>query len=700
MHRTRTLHRSLTAALAVAAAFAPLASPAPVDGQQAPPQPTELREVSFPEFQERSLSNGARLLVVPQDEIPFVTLNLVIPGGSTADPSGREGTASFVAQLLQKGTETRTAEEIAAEVDYLGASLSAGASNEWTTVTLASLTSTLDEALALMADVVMNPSFPGDEVELLRTRTLSGLQVALSQAGTLATREFTRVLYGDHAYGRLETPATVEAVGRDDIATYHDTWFSPDGALFVVAGSVDADDIAARLEDAFSAWTPQSVPAVEFGEAPTRTRPEIVLVHKPGTVQAEVRVGHLLPGGDFEDYTALSVANQILGGGSSGRLFQVLREERGYTYGAYSSLSRSRRASRFQASMAVRNEVAGEAVQELLNQIEGIRSSALPADELSDTQSFLTGVFPLQIETPQQVASQVTTNRLLGLPEDAIETYRARVTALDTAAVRGAAQEHIRPEHLAIVVAGDAAQLQPQLAALGQVRIVDPDGSAITMADLAPRAASEGFDLSGLEPVELTYDVVIQGNAMGEMAQTLERVDGAWRLASTMALGPQTISQAVVVDDELVYRSSSMTMQAGPQTVRIEAAREGDRVVGSIEGGPQSQEIDFQAADDVVVSDALDLALRVVELAEGKEITLPVANMQSGSVENVTVTVVGREEITVPAGTFDAWKVEVGGAQPQTLWLRDAFPHIPLRLAPRAQPVELQLKAVGSGGAG
>jgi hypothetical protein len=272
------------------------------------------------------------------------------------------------------------------------------------------------------------------------------------------------------------------------------------------------------------------------------------------------------------------------------------------------------------------------------------------------------------------------------------------VSALDTAAVRSAAQEYIRPEELVVVVAGDATQLQPQLAALGQVRIVNPEGTPLTMADLAPRGASERFDLTALEPMELTYDVVVQGNAVGQMEQTLERVDGAWRLASDMALGPQNISQSVVVDDALVFRTASMTMQAGPQTMTIEAAREGGRVVGTMEAGPQSQEIDFQAGDDVVVADALDLALRVAELAEGKEITVPLANLQTGSVENVTVTVVGREEITVPAGTFEAWKVEVGGAQAQTIWLRDAFPHVPLRLAPQAQPVEIQLSAVGAGG--
>lgn len=662
--------------------------------QQSPPEPLAERDVEFPEFVERTLSNGARLIVVPQDEVPFLTLNLVVPGGSTADPEGREGTASFVAQLLNRGTADRSAAEFAEELDYLGAVISASASNEWSTISLATLTSTLDAGLELLAEVVLQPAFDPAEVELLRTRSLSGLQVELSQASALASREFTRVLYGEHPYGRLETQASLEAISRDDVATFHNTWYRPDGALFVVAGAVDADDISARLEDAFRGWTPAARPDLASAAPPQRARPEIVLVHKPGTVQAEVRVGHLMPGGDFDGYTALSVANQVLGGGASGRLFKVLREERGYTYGVYSNVSRGRQASRFQASMAVRTEVAGEAVAELLDLIEELRGETLPADELADTQSFLTGVFPLQIETPQQVASQVTTSRLLGLPEDAIETYRARVSALDTAQVRGAAEEFIRPEQLAIVVAGDALALRDQLAALGSVRIVDPEGNALTLDDLAPRGASQSFDLSGLMPMTLTYDVLLQGTAMGQATRTLETTDEGWQLTSVTNLGPQTITQSVVVDQSLGFVSASSEAAMGAQSMTLDAAREGARIVGSAAAMGQEQQIDFEAAPDVIVADALELALWVADLSEGLVIEVPVASLQTGGVENVTLEVVGIEEITVPAGTFQAWRVEASGSQPQTIWLSSEAPHVPVRIAPAAQPIALELSSI------
>ena len=691
MRMIQSPFRTLASAMVLMAlGFSPMAASA----QQAPPEPLEIREVEFPEFDERTLSNGARLIVVPQNEVPFVTLNLVLPAGSVADPEGREGTASFVAQLLERGTSRRSAEEFAEAVDFLGASLGASASDEWTTVTLAALSSTLDEGLALLAEMVLEPAFADAELELLRTRSLSGLQVELSQASALASREFTRVLYGAHPYGRLETRASLEGITHADVLAFHDTWYRPEGALFVVAGAVDADAIAASLEQAFADWTPGGVPAVAFADAPTRSRPEIVLVHKAGTVQAEVRVGHLLPGGDFDEATALSVANQVLGGGASGRLFKVLREERGYTYGAYSNVSRARRASRLTASMAVRSEVAGEAIAELLDLVEQLREEPLPADELSDTQSYLTGVFPLQIETPQQVASQVTNNRLLGLPEDAIETYRSRVLALDTATVRGAAERYIRPEQLAIIVAGDAAVLQPQLAALGSVRIVDAEGNALTMADLAPKAASQSFDLSGLQPISLTYDVLLQGQAFGEAVRSLEQVDEGWRLSSVTNIGPQSINQQVIVDMNLGFVSASSEAAMGAQSMTMNASRDGDRIKGNAAAMGQEQAIDFAASPDLIISDALELALWVATLEPGAEISLPVGVLQSGTTENVTLTVAAREEVTVPAGTFDAWRVEVAGSQPQTLWVRVDAPQIPLRITSAAQPIALELKQI------
>lgn len=673
--------------------------PAAVAAQQAPPAPLPMGEVQFPDFEERTLANGARLLVVPQHEVPLVTVNLVMPGGAVADPEGAEGVASFVAQLLTRGTETRSKQELAEAVDFLGANLSASASDDWTTVSLGIVSPALEVGLELMADAVLHPAFPDDEVELLRTQTLSALQFQLGQAGALASRAFTRHVYGTHAYGRLTTPESVTAIDRNALAAYHETWFRPGDALFVVAGDVEADRAAALLDQAFASWNTAAAPEIEYGPAPGRTQPEVVIVHRPGAVQTEVRAGHLVPPGSMPDWTALSLANQVLGGSSSARLFQVLREERGYTYGASSAVARRRDQGTFLAGMAVRNEVTGQAVAELLGLIEQVRSEPIPADELQDTKDFLIGSFPLQIETPQQVASQVTSTRLLGLPIEQLETFRERVAALDAAAVQDAANRYLRPQDILVVVAGDANILREQLTSLGHVRVEDAEGRPLTLADLSPQGPSMALDGSRLAPDTLEYEVRIQGNTVGRAVRTLTRPEeGRVSFTSDVEAGPQRVFQEVVFTDAFELVSSRNEISAMGQTFTIEARVEDGRIVGAMNLPQQQQDIEMAAPEGVVVSDMVELALRVMDLEVGAELRLPMAVLQTESVDNVTLRVEELGEVTVPAGTFEAYRVEMTGPENQTFWVEAAAPHRVLVVRAAAQPLSIELAPRSGGG--
>ena len=217
---------------------------APLSGQAEPPPPLPTRPVAFPPFQERTLSNGARLLVVAQDEVSFVTVNLVLRSGSVVDPADRVGTAALAAELLTKVTTTASAVEIADAIDFLGGTLDASASSDWITISLGVLEPDLARGLELLADVVINPTFPEDELELLRTRALSGLEASLGSPAVRASRAFTRAVYGDHAYGKLDTPETLQAIDRASLQRFHETWFRPGNGLFVVVGSVSADRAA------------------------------------------------------------------------------------------------------------------------------------------------------------------------------------------------------------------------------------------------------------------------------------------------------------------------------------------------------------------------------------------------------------------------------------------------------------------------
>jgi len=462
----------------VLAALAGTLLGAPARAQQTPPAPLPMGQVDFPPFQERTLSNGARLLVVTQEEVPYVTVRAVVQGGTSVDPVDRVGQTAFLAQLLTKGTTTRPAAQIAEEIDFMGGSLDASAGADWINVTLGVLEPDLTAGLGLLADVMMHPTFPEDELELVRTRALSGLEASLAEPDQLAIRAFIRAVYGEHPYGKLESEATLGAIDRASLERHHATWFQPGNTLFVVAGSVTADEIAPALESAFRGWEGGATPAVDYGTPPPQ-RAEVVLVDRPGSVQAVVLAGHLLARGSNPDWTTLSVGNHLLGGGITSRLFQILREQKGWTYGAYSQAVRRRDLGVWLASVEARTDVAVDAIAELLAQVGRLRSELIPPDELEVTKSYLVGSFPLSIETPQQIANQVASNRLLGLPNDALATYRARVAALDPSDVRRVATDHLIPDRMVLVVVGDAAQLREGLARFGPVRVVGPDGAPV-----------------------------------------------------------------------------------------------------------------------------------------------------------------------------------------------------------------------------
>src|SRR5690606_25689356 len=422
--------------------------------KEEPPAPAPMRPVEFPAFHERTLSNGATVIIVENHEQPVVSLNLRLPSGAKHDPAGKAGVAAFTAALLDKGTSTRSADEIAETIDFVGGSLSAGAGDDAISVGSSVLTAFLDTALVLMSDVVRNPTFPEREIETERQRTLAGLQANLAQPQYLAERQFFREVYGDHPYGAMPAQESGRAITREDLVAFHRTYFQPSGAVFVVAGDVQPDDIMRRLERHFGDWKGAAPARAALPEPAERSAREDVFVHKPGAVQAVIRIGHLLPPATHPDWIALDVVQRILGGGTTGWFFQTLRQEKGYTYGAYANLTQRLEPGYFQAWAEVRNEVADSALAEFFRLIGNLRDADVPAADLRTAKDFMTGSFPLQIETPQQVANRIASARLLGLPNDHVATYRDKVAAVTAADVRRAAQAHIRPDRAVVVVVG------------------------------------------------------------------------------------------------------------------------------------------------------------------------------------------------------------------------------------------------------
>jgi predicted Zn-dependent peptidase len=678
-----------------------LALARPARAQQEPPPPMPLEPVEFPEYHDLKLSNGAQAIVVENHEQPVVTINLRIKSGSAHDPDGKEGLAAAVAQMLDKGTKDRTAEEIAEGIDFLGASLGTGASDDWTSITLSTTTAFLDEALALMADVVRNPTFPQDEFETERKRVLTSLQLELSQPEAVAERQFIDGVYGSHPYGKQLTVESVKALTPDDLTEFHERNYQPNNALFVVAGDVKPDAIKRSLDKHFEGWKAGSTPTVTMGGAPERSQRTIQFYHKPGSVQAVVTMGHLLPPATDPDWVPLDVALRILGGGSQGWLYRTLREEKGYTYGAYAGGAERNDRGYLRANAEVRNEVADSAMQDMLALLARLSEEPVPASDLDLAKNYITGSFPREIETPQQVAGQIATARLRGLPEDYLETYRSRISEVDAEEVQRVAQEHVRPQDALVVVVGDATQIYDKIAPFGEIELYDVEGNPITKADLEVKAAEVALDASAIEPMTLVSSINVQGNPVGEITTVVSReeAEGGEIIKSSTSGGAMTMTiEAEVTFDAETFagRKSSMKQAVGPQSTDVDLRLEDGKVVGTV-SRPEAepQQVELEVPEGTLLPGMDDYAIWVMDLSEGDEIEIPAFNGQSASVYTMTIKVVGDTTVTVPAGEFEAYELEVGGGQGNsTVWARKVAPHIILRQDVAGQPVSIQLKEI------
>lgn len=662
-----------------------------------PPPPLEERALDFPPFTERTLPNGLRLIVVETHDLPVVNLDLYVESGSASDPPALAGLSSMVADLLTKGTPTRSAEEIARTIEGVGGQLSAGAAQDYLRVGATVLSEHTDLAFDLVSDVTLRATFPEEELNLTRRRMLTSLQAELANPGAVASRHFAREVYGaEHPYRLAPEPITVEAIDRDGVIRFRDEHFKADNALLVISGDVEMGQVEALVEQYFGEWAGGGVPEPTFVQPPARGETQIHLVHRPGSVQSAIRLGHVGIRPDNPDYYPLQVLNKVLGSGTDSRLFLILREQRGWTYGAYSSLSRPRDVGTFSATAEVRNEVTDSAVVEMLAQLRRLREEPVPQAELDAAKNFLTGSFPLRIETPGAIAQQVAQVRLLGLPIEALIDYRERIAAVTVEDVQRVAQEYIRPDRAAIVVVGDATQVLGQLQGIAPITLTDVSGNPLDPADLEVRASDASFDGSQLTPVTLTYQVVVRGTPFGTATTTLSREGDLWSASTTMQSGPLNQRSEVRFDDSFTPISlTSSAAQAG-MDLGSDLQYENGRVTGEIRlpeqmGGQRT--VDAEVPAGTLLSGMDAFALSVAELAVGETVALPIFSEQSGSVVQATFEVTGEEEVSVPAGTFQAYRVEMSaGPQSGTLWLRRDAPHVTLRQEFAGQPVVIELE--------
>ncbi|HZI17450.1 MAG TPA: pitrilysin family protein [Pyrinomonadaceae bacterium] len=429
-----------------------------------PPAPLAPRPLRLPTPEEIVLGNGLRVVFVEQDRLPLVNFRLAFLTGDAFDPPGLPGLTDMMTDMLLEGTETRSSRRIAEETARYGATLNAGASSDYTIVSASSLSTYADRALDLLADVALRPSFPEDELELAKANIEQNLIAQRAQSSFLASETLARVIFGGHPYSVVApTPESVRATTRERLTEFHRARLIPNNAVLFAVGDVRRGETLRRIEETFGTWRPGRVPEPDFPAPPGRTRRTAYVVDRPGSPQANVVVANLGITRTHPDYFPLLLMHTILGATASARLFMNLREEKGYTYGAYTALDARRHAGSFRATTEARTSVVGLALGEIFSELERIRSEDVSEKELADAKSYLTGIFPIRLETQDGLVEQLVQITVHGLPADYLHTYRDRVQAVTREDVRRAAGLYVRPERAAVVLVGDAGELREQI---------------------------------------------------------------------------------------------------------------------------------------------------------------------------------------------------------------------------------------------
>ncbi|MGH8175040.1 MAG: M16 family metallopeptidase [Steroidobacter sp.] len=438
---------------------------------KAPVNPETLR-VQLPRPQEATLANGLQIALLEDHKLPTFSVQLLIAGGGLADPEDKRGLAMATAALLREGTKQRTSREIAEQLATLGASLNAGASpsSGQSTITVSGLTENIDATLALVAEVVLQPTFPQSELDKFKTRLLSQLQYQRSLPGFLAQEQFMRAVYGEHPGSYIAPPENVlKSLTSADLAGYHSTHYRPNNVTVIAYGDVTLKDLTAKLERVFGDWTKGKAHERKLPRLIPPGKARVMLIDRPGSVQTSLWLGSLGIERNSEDYFAVLVMNHILGGGPASRLFMNLREDKGYTYGVYSSFNGSTFPGVVVASTDVRSSVTQGALQELSAELKRISAEPVTPQELTNAQRALIGRFALSLDSPQALVTNLATQIIYDLPADYWDTYPRRVEAIAPADIQRVARKYYAPDRLQIVAVGDEATVRKALEEYGDV---------------------------------------------------------------------------------------------------------------------------------------------------------------------------------------------------------------------------------------
>lgn len=406
------------------------------------------------------LENGMVLLVAERDNLPMIKVSVGIRAGSMVEPAEKAGLASLTAGLLTEGTKSRSSAQISEAIEFVGGELGASGGDDYITVSLSVLKKDMDLGFALLADIILNPTFPEEELAKKKERVKGSLRVQEEDPGFVAAREFKKAVFGAHPYGRLVTGTaeTIDRITRADVVGFHSTSYVPENAIMAVVGQTTPEEVRELLRKYFAEWRPgqsglSQPPAVTEG-----TEKNTIMIDRDLT-QANIILGHKGVSRDNPDYYALSVMNYILGGGGfASRLMLNIREEKGLAYDVYSYFEPNRFGGNFQIGLQTKNESANTAITEVMSEVQRIRTAPVSEAELTDAQAFLTGSFPMRIETSQRIAGFLVAVEYYNLGMDYIDKYPAYINSVTQSDILRVAEKYLHPDQFVMVVVANQAE--------------------------------------------------------------------------------------------------------------------------------------------------------------------------------------------------------------------------------------------------
>lgn len=517
-------------------------APANISFRSTAPKAGPARPVEIGESHQFSLANGLRVIVVENHKLPQISYQLTIDRDVMQEKE-KSGLSDITGTLLAAGTATKTKAEIDESVDYLGANLSTNATGGFAS----SLTKHTDKVLALFSEVILKPSFPQAEFDKIKTQTLSGLQANKDDPNAISQNVSRALTYGtDHPYGEITNEITVSNINLEDTKNYYNTYFKPGNAYLVVVGDITPEAARAKAEKYFGSWSSGKAPEYNYAFPKTVDQTSVAFVDKAGAVQSVINITYpvQIKPGDPDEIPA-RVMNTVLGSGFSGRLFKNLREDKAYTYGAYSSLSSDELVGSFSANASVRNEVTDSAIQQFLIELNKIRTENVTKTELDLAKSFIAGGFARSLESPQTVASFALNILMYDLPEDYYETFLQKLQAVTVEDVARVAKKYITPSKARIVVVGNKDEVMHKLVAF------DKEDGKIQLYDVYanPKKDESGMpvNLSALELLEKYF------SALGgrDKLNAVTSIDQMY----TMELMGMSITARVVQDNGKFYMS-------------------------------------------------------------------------------------------------------------------------------------------------